>query len=249
MDTDNTELDFRKSVRIAMAEQAVEHPDSETLLAFQSKRLDPDQSNQVLEHLALCNECLDFVRDLEAVEMDDFDFGTYLTISDKENFLEDRGALGENSEPRKSSGSLPFILCAATFFLTTLGLLIWNLQLQTKLSRVNQIETNAVVADLVPAGVLIRGGEKTPILIVPRGEGCFFFLNVPADRTSSVSSASLMNEQGKVLLDIPGLRPSKIGTFGFWAPSGAVPSPGSYQIILEAEGLKPVTYQFQIVRP
>lgn len=235
--------DHEPEIRQAVAEWLAgvgadtgEHPDAETLAAYQARVLPEEDERRVQDHLLACRECAALLLDLE--RLGDPDFGRDVEIPEgtEEDIWErlrqeiranPRPAAVVPFPPRRRTAPPPWMSAlAAALLVAVLGLSAWVASLRRTVDELSRPEVNAPVVDLVPLGIGQRDEAAAPDAEVPPGARMFTLILSPARRGDfrdyEVEIAPNDVEGGAVVWRARGLRPNDYGSFSLTMPRGAL---------------------------
>lgn len=232
------------------------HPLPEDLLAYQERQLSLKESEEIREHLALCDQCSDLVLDLAHFpEIEPA--GSASKVSEDAGFarrweairtrLKDEGAL--SAAPRGKRGKslrrvffpLPPVsgVLAAGLAAVSLGLAFWTFSLHQRLSELSRPAARVAVSSLVPRETAaVRDRERAERTAVPAwADRILLILNLFGPRAYSAYEVEIFDavERGKKVWSSREVHRAPDGSFALEVPRGFLPA-GAYRI--ELSGLE-----------
>lgn len=231
------EPEIRQAVEEWMADtseagrESGEHPDADTLAAYQARELSPAAEQRVQDHLLLCRECAGLLLDLEA--LDDPDFAREIEVPEGTGEALWNGLRQEiRKEAAPAAAVVPFpsrrvppwtSSLAAALLVAVIGLSVWVATLRRTVGELSRPEVNATVLDLVPRGIGQREGGNGAAAVIPSGSRIFTLILSPARRGDFQDyEAEIARVGGEVVWRGRGLRPNDYGSFSLTLPRRAL---------------------------
>lgn len=232
--------------------ESTPHPLPEALLAYHQGQLSPEESEEMREHLVLCESCSDLVLDLgsfpEIEPVDPASQASEDAVTDRRwESLRTRlrGEGGGGPAPgrarRKPSRHALFLLppvsgaLAAGLAAVSLGLAFWGLSLHQRLAELSRPAVRIAVSSLVPretAAARDEGGAE-PASFPAWADRLLLILNLFEPRSYSAYQVEIFDalEGGRSIWRSGDLRRSHDGNFAFEVPRSFLPA-GAYRIEL-----------------
>jgi hypothetical protein len=229
----------------------------EDLLAYHEGQLSPDESEEVREHLALCDRCSDLVLDLASFPEIEPPSSAGAVAEDvafarRWELLRTRlqGEGERNPAPRRERGRslrrrafflLPPVsgALAAGFAAVSLGLAFWTVSLHQRLTDLSRPAVRVAVSSLVPRETAAaRDGEGAEHTSLPAwADRLLLILNLFEPRSYSAYQVQIFDalKGGKAIWSSRDLRRAPDGNFAFEVPRSFLPA-GAYRI--ELSGLE-----------
>ncbi len=201
-----------------------EHPAPEELLAYQADRASAEAEERVRQHLALCQDCLELLRDAAR-------FAPRAPASPAEEARVEaawaalRPALATDRPPapvvslaeRRQPPARPprwLTSLAAGLALATLGLSGWVVSLSHRVEELSAPQPNAPVFDLLPGGAeRATGGEGEALTLAPGDRWVTLVLALATTPEPGAHRLEIRRADGSLATRIGGLSPNTDGTF------------------------------------
>jgi len=241
-----------------LADEGRGHADPEELVAYHEGRLDEAKAESLRDHLAVCPECVELLRDFESfAELGSSPGrpvpGRPVPTSDLWRSIQGRLA-GKTATP--SPRFLPALAAAAVLVLVAATVLLAvalrdsrrsvatlaerNAELEDQIGQLTQPQLELPTVTLRPPG-FTRGSEAVTVLEVPAGTGFFAVTLVPpGDALTEEAKATgyrleILDRQGRRLFRDGGLKKTAVDTFSVVLPRGFLPA-GHYRLRLFGPG-------------
>jgi hypothetical protein len=228
------------------------HPLPEELLAYHERQLSFEESEEVREHLVLCDRCSDLVLDLASFPDIEPDGSASEASEDAafarrwgslSNRLKDEGVFRPAPHPKRETAlRRVFFLppsfssaLAAGLAAVSLGLAFWTFSLQRRLAEVSRPAVRVAVSSLVPREIAAARDQKEsePASVPAWADRLLLILNLFEPRSYSAYQVEIFDalKGRKAVWSSRDLRRSPDGNFAFEVPRSFLPA-GSYRIEL-----------------
>ncbi len=211
MSTDHTsDTDVFRRVLIAAAQtRAGEHPELDAMIAYLKDELEPEQDDAIQEHLAGCRECGRKALDLAELVTPDGSSGVVADLEKESAWRGLRSQLESTSELRTPLTASPhgrrlWMAAAATFLVSTLGLLFSVTQLRESNSGLEQqvarLTRPRVNPPIVYLDEITRSDPSAATAALSTDQPFVLFIAIlSAPDAYSSFAAELTNERGEVV--------------------------------------------------
>ncbi len=246
--------DTVKRLASAVEEHLADHPEAGAFLAYRRGELAGAEREAFEEHLAWCRDCAAMARDLpELLEGDAEPFdpeekaADWAAIEERLEREPVTRAPGGEAEPREVMGSAKRSLLtaglAAALILAVGGAGVWISLLYGRLGELGKPRVNVPSFDLLPPGSE-RAGEEAP-LTLDLERGAYLILDSRVDLGERTYEARILDERGRELWRLEGLRATRFGNLSLELPPEYLP-PGVYRIVLQGEGGGPPVAKYAL---
>lgn len=201
----------RQAVIAALLEDAPPsgHPDLDALVDYQAGALDPAREAEVQDHLVVCRACAEQLLGLATLGRPEPSVGEGVAdLRKAASWKEIEARLAaERATSRRSATSPLLRVAAAVFFLTSVALGLWNVQLRRDLDRWKRPQGNLPIVYLDFSTRAQDGAAST--LALASGDAYFLLFVTPNDTSFDEYELVLSTPDGEAVLKERGLRLSE----------------------------------------
>jgi len=218
---------------------AGQHPPPEQIVAYQERRISPQEADEVRAHLAVCPDCTAQLLELAALFDPEDDPGSEISRADLDSAWQRQRLFPEAApvvplsrrpaaQPSRQAWMAPALLGLAAALLAVVALVQWQ-----TIARLRQPQVNPPLVNLAPVGSVRQEAGPVPELRLPADADArvWVILNPVAELNASSYDMEVVAPDGLTVFRLEDLQSSEAANFRLEIPASVLQE-GEHRILL-----------------